>query len=275
LVGKPPMNLRAVLLAAAWTTVLLGSARASDVEDWINDCKGEPGPETLADCNRAIGSGQLDTPLLLRLLPDRAESFVHEKQFKSAIADSDRALALAPGDPDAMFVRARALGDTRRTAEALAAFDRLIALKPGIYFFYESRAIAAADGHRYDVALADFDHALALAPGMPKPFLERAYLLLTMSRFDLAVAAFGEAITRWPQNPNFCTARGLAYLQWKGGPPDRLALARSDFDSALSLAPDNVDVLLLRAEVETQQGDAAAAAVDRRRANRVGPVPPK
>jgi tetratricopeptide (TPR) repeat protein len=256
-------------IAAVLGLTLMGApARADGLDDWINDCKGEPGAAVITACTNAIASGEIhDNEMLAGMLLDRAESYTHERQYTLAIADCDRVLALMPDNDGALYQCARAHDKAGDTDASIADYDRIIAHRPNDYFFYEGRAIANADGRRFDRALADFDHALRHAPGMPKPFIERVYTVIAMERYDLAVAALDTAVERWPRNGSFSALRGVVYARWTQGPPDRLARARKDFDAAIALTPDDPGLYKQRAALEDQLGDTAAAVADRNRAN--------
>jgi tetratricopeptide (TPR) repeat protein len=241
--------------------LLIASARADNFENWTNDCKGNPGAAVIIACTQAIDSGRLQGDELAHLLRYRAESDIYEKQFDRAIADSNRAIAITPNYDDAIYFRARAYDESGRIDDAILDYDHLIALHPNSDIFYEGRAMANADGKRYDRALVDFDHALLLAP-MPKTFLERAMTTFAMGRYDLAVNAFSTEAERHPQNAFSFVVRGAAYLVWTNGPPDRLSLARKDFDRAIALRPDYAFAYTKRAALEKMLGNHSAEAAD-------------
>lgn len=101
-----------------------------------------------------------------------------------AEADVDRAVALAPEDLTAHYLRGSYLVLARRRKEALAAFTRRIALCPevGILHFQrgEARLELGRDRRSRLRALADFDAAIALGYHDPEALEARARLAALM-----------------------------------------------------------------------------------------------
>lgn len=74
--------------------------------------------------------------------------------------------------------RGAALATNRRLADALADFDRAIALAPGEGRYFYQRAMAHFANEHSDLAMADLDRTIALAPTLAEARLTRAAVRL-------------------------------------------------------------------------------------------------
>jgi tetratricopeptide (TPR) repeat protein len=211
-----------------------------------NDCKGDPGAGTVTACTKAI-------------------SYDEVERYDLAVADCNRMLALQLKGFGALHHRAQVCLRAGKMREALADLDRSVTLKPKFYAVYEDRALAYADIGQFDRALAEFDHAIALGDVKPTAFLQRAMVLQRLGRTELALKAYDREIARFPKDPLFLLMRAQTYLDWKNGPPDRLARALKDVDASLALKP-SPGGYAMRANIEKAQGDKAAAAADFKKA---------
>ena len=104
------------------------------------------------------------SPVLLEAYFERGESLQKLGTYDLALADFDRALALAREDLPAIHqLRGEALSEMERSAEAVAAFTRSLTL-------YENEDILLLRGREwgylaeYDKAIADFERAAEIAP---------------------------------------------------------------------------------------------------------------
>src|SRR5262249_5917455 len=86
------------------------------------------------------------------------------KRFGDALACFDRALALRPGDVQAMNNRGNALQGLMRYEDALAAYDQALSLKPDYAEALNNRGEALQQLKRHDEALAAFDSATSMQP---------------------------------------------------------------------------------------------------------------
>lgn len=123
-----------------------------------------------------------------RLYNRRAAFHRHKRDFKSALADSNAALALEARDPGALNDRGLAHLDLRDTGRALADFNAALALKPDYATALANRALCHAYAERYDLAVADMDRAIALEPGQARFFHNRALFHLFAENYDFAEA---------------------------------------------------------------------------------------
>ncbi len=122
----------------------------------------------------------------------------------AALAEIDKILAVAPGDVEALHLRAMALGRAGRIDEASAAFE------------------AAANAHpRKDAVLMNFGNALKRA-----------------GRIQEARVAYERATRAAPQSSDAFNALGLACRE-----AGDVAAARAAFETALRLNPQNAMAL--------------------------------
>lgn len=84
--------------------------------------------------------------------------------YAEAIANFDRALALAPNNSDAYHSRGIAKDGQGDYAGAIADFDRAIALAPDDADIYHNRGVTKAEQGDYSGAIADYDRVIALDP---------------------------------------------------------------------------------------------------------------
>jgi len=122
--------------------------------------------------------GEPDNPALL---VDRARALAELKDYAGALADLDRALALAPADGDAAAFRAAALRHLGRLEEALAAAEHAVRLAPGNPSARLERGLVRAAlgdgaGARADWLRVASEHAGTPAGDAAQAYLEQAAL---------------------------------------------------------------------------------------------------
>ena len=121
---------------------------------------------------------------------------VHEDP-DAALADFDRAAALAPAEDAIDFLRGRALQEAGRAAAAKIALDRFLARHPNHAdaLIVRARAMRALAAH--GAAVSDFSRAIEWMP-RPDPdiYLERARVELARNDPDRALAGIDAGIGR-------------------------------------------------------------------------------
>lgn len=182
----------------------------------------------LAACTRLIESGGLSGPDLAAVLLDRGDLYgPAPKEYARALADFDRAIALAPTMASAYWRRGKThLLYTRDLPRALHDLDDAIRLDPSRAEFFATRASIRGWLGDPDNDLADLDRAIAIDPKSDKAL----------------------------------SLRGMAYMN-RNNP----ARALVDFDDAIRLAPDDAGLYALRATARRQVGDEAGANADQAR----------
>ena len=169
----------------------------------------------------------------------------HRQDRLAAIADSRRALALAPSLAIAAFnlggslriwantLRARGEEDSARRSyrEAILAYGQAITLDPEYVPAYEGRALAYFEIERYGEAVADYQAALARHP-QAETCYQLGLALRNLRRWDEALEALNEALARAPGVGRYYFGRGRILLRM-----GQEAQAAADFRSYVRLAP--------------------------------------
>lgn len=141
----------------------------------------------------AIAHAPADARLYLR----RGELHRVHEDWDAALADFDRAAALAPGDDAIDFLRGRTLEQAGRAAPARTALDRYLARHPDHTDALLARARALRALGEYQAAVADFTRAVELtARPDPDVFLERARVELALGDTDRALTGIDAGIAR-------------------------------------------------------------------------------
>jgi tetratricopeptide (TPR) repeat protein len=273
------------LIALAAATPALA---ASDSEARLcRDLQLEP-PLRVEACARALASPDLTERQQLDLLSARAGALDALGDYKSAIADYDSAIVLAPDDPVLHLNRGVAKIHDGRPADAIADYDTAIRLKPDWHLPYFDRAVALGDlGQRAaalkdyeraiqrkpddawiyvgqgDVlaasgdaarALASYDKALSLRADLDDPRAKRAKLLLRLDRPAEALPELDRVVAGNPSKPHLWQARGEAKFQLA-----RYADAAVDFGRAIDLAPQDKEARRALARAYLGAGDLEGA----------------
>jgi tetratricopeptide (TPR) repeat protein len=220
-------------------------------------------------------------PRAVATLALRARALAALERIEDARLASARALAVDPGDPEALLgaaeLHVRRLGPARDALElgleyalrgaraAAARKDRTLAARLGLV-----AGMAENDLGRSALALPHLDRALAALPDDPDVVYERGVALYELCRFDEAQRAFERALKLAPDDPWALHQLGLL-LERKGD----LARAGELLARARRLAPDEfppelgVDADAFRREVRLA---VAALPEEERRALEAVPV---
>ncbi|HEX8709856.1 MAG TPA: tetratricopeptide repeat protein [Pyrinomonadaceae bacterium] len=125
------------------------------------------------------------------------------------LEQADRAVALAPNDPEAHSARGFVLLNMERPEEALPEYERAAALRPRDYFLWLELGQAldvANDGPGAEAALRQ---AVSLAPSYAQPRWQLGNVLLRANRRDEAFAEFRRAASSDPS-----LLPGIVDLAW-------------------------------------------------------------
>jgi tetratricopeptide (TPR) repeat protein len=229
----------------------------------------------------------------IKLAPRRARAYRFRAQayqarfaYDDELRDVERWIALAPDDADAYQHRA----DTRLLRDDqdgyLADLSRAIELDPEHVLALRARAGVRHQQRQYELAVADLSQALAAEPGDHDVFRERAAVYLAMGAFDQAIADYDQLLRLvGPHDARGLWRRGHAYLR-RGDPKRALAdyrraleekpslteglrttmewylqagfttHARQALDTLLLLEPSSPELLLVRARLLAEAGEA-------------------
>jgi adenylate cyclase len=113
------------------------------------------------------------------------------------LGQASRAIALAPDNVRAYFVKAIYLATSRRPTEALGAADAGLSINPNFVLLLSPRAAAENSLGRFEQAKADCERAMRLSPRDPFSGVFRlwmGYAEFGLGHFDAAIDAFRKAI---------------------------------------------------------------------------------
>jgi tetratricopeptide (TPR) repeat protein len=188
--------------------------------------------------------------------------------YEAALAESARALALAPDYVSALLSRTTALKGLHRLEEALAVCDRAVALQPQNMLTHVNRAAVLRDLQRPEESLAAYDRAVALEPRLALAHADRAVVLQDLGRADEAVASCDRALAIDP-------ASALAYA-YRGGALHDLGqydAALASYERAQQLAPQLDRAFLNAAFIHLLRGNLALGWELFERRRKPGPLP--
>lgn len=138
--------------------------------------------------------------------------------------------------------------------KAAASFAYMIELDPNRAEYRVRRANFNVTVGLYENALKDISEAIRLKPENAEFFWIKGIISMTASGADdkrgyleEAINAFSAAVSMKPNEPKYLVSRANAYAQIKD-----LTSAQNDMDSAIALAPDNIDLALQKAKMVAQ-----------------------
>jgi tetratricopeptide (TPR) repeat protein len=144
---------------------------------------------------------------LLRLLNDW--------DWRAADAESDRAIALAPGDAYVYWRRGVCLRYAGRSDEAVAVHRHAEFLDPFSVIAIQEVGWALYYGRRFDEAVEQFRKAVELEPAWDQLYFGLGQTLIQQQRHDEAIAALQTAARMGPGNA--FTEAALAYALGRAG----------------------------------------------------------
>jgi tetratricopeptide (TPR) repeat protein len=176
------------------------------------------------------------------------------------VASLERALALHPDDPEALYRLGNAHLGQGRHAPALACFERALQLDPHHVEALCHRGNALLQLGRFGLALASYDRALALRPDDPVMLSNRGLALHALGRFEQALASYDRALAAGPRDPGTLVNRGITLYRL-----ERFEAALASFDRALALSPNDASALSQRGAAlrALERPAEALASIDR------------
>jgi tetratricopeptide (TPR) repeat protein len=226
------------------------------------------------------------------------------RNFAEAIADFDKAVAMAPGDAHFVFQRAMARLANHQPLLGAADLDKAIALAPGDAEPRMARAMLRLGAHDPDGALSDLKVADQILAPSSDARLRLAGLYDGTGNYAPALASLDQWLKSHPEDHSRatayngrCWARALlnsdldkalddcnAALRLRPGEPayldsrglvwfrrGDLGKALADYDAAVAAQPRNAWSLYVRSIVERRAGKTAQADTDRAAALAINP----
>jgi predicted aspartyl protease/tetratricopeptide (TPR) repeat protein len=193
----------------------------------------------------------------------RGEAYAGRRDYPAAMADLDRAVAMAPDNADYVFQRATVRLANGQVFLAMADIEQTLKLRPGDPDALMTRAELHFMGHDRNAGLADLDAVAKAAPAAADVRLRLAGLYDRWDKPAEAIAQYNLWIPAHPDDNRHaqalngrCWARGLL--------GEDLEKALSDCDAAHRLMPKNASFLDSRglAHLRLRQFDKAIADYD-------------
>lgn len=213
----------------------------------------------LAAANQALVAGA--EPADAQGYGRRGAAFLARGDTDRALADLDKAVALAPKDPRYLVQRAQARLAAHRPVVAMGDVDAALTLDPANADARIVRARMRWQGEDEAGALADLDTAAKALPAEAPEHLQLGELYLGADRFDPAVEQLDLWVRYHSEDARLgaalngrCWARALA-----GKELDR---ALADCNRAVGLYPNSAEVRDSRGLVRLRRGEYARAIAD-------------
>lgn len=164
---------------------------------------------------------------------NRAITFATREEFRLALQDYNRALALDQADIDSIINRALVYAELGEHRFAISELNRSLQNEPPSTIGYSRRGDAWAEIGMMDKALIDFNAAVSLSPTSPIGYHNRGHLFHKWGQLDKAIADFSQVISLDPKADYAYHDRGLCWAI-KGNADEAI----KDCTEAINLNPN-------------------------------------
>ncbi|HXJ02498.1 MAG TPA: tetratricopeptide repeat protein [Micropepsaceae bacterium] len=149
----------------------------------------------IALLTNAIETGDLSRDNLALAYHYRGAEYLKAARPDEAIADLDRAIAIAPSRyPTAYSDRGIAYRRKGDYAKAIADYSEAIRLWPDWHDWYLNRGLAYAANGQYQEAISDYDRTLYYRPRLVSAYVARADAFLRQGRKGEALGDYRSAL---------------------------------------------------------------------------------
>ncbi len=199
---------------------------------------------------------------LLTQVPGDADGWIDLARLRmmqgeeaGAIGASGRAVALAPGDPAVLTVRAELIRSQYGPAASLPWFDRALAVDPDSVPTLEQYAATLADMGKASRMLSLTRRILALDPDNARAWMMQAVMAARAGRPDLARTLIGRTQGQLDGEPSTMLLRGVLHMA-----EGNALLATETLSPLVDMQPDNRTARTLLGRATMLNGDYASAA---------------
>jgi tetratricopeptide (TPR) repeat protein len=133
-------------------------------------------------------------------------------RLEDALQSYDHALAITPTYAQAWSNRGNVLRTLKRWQDALNSYDQAIALQPDHPVMLNNRGVVLMELHRPQEALQDYAQALALAPDYTEALYNKGNALLALGQITAAQESLDQAVASDPENADAHFNRAMALL---------------------------------------------------------------
>jgi tetratricopeptide (TPR) repeat protein len=162
-----------------------------------------------------------------------AERKYREGNYRDALAEYNRSIALKSDNADVLEGRGNAWLKTGDTVRAIEDYTRAINLKTNKAELYNYRGFVYAGRGETEKAIADFTQALRLKPGYADALANRSHAYYQLGDYNKAIDDCTLLISLEPENFAAWNRRGSS---WYAQQDDNRAIA--DFSKAIAIKPD-------------------------------------
>ena len=199
-----------------------------------------------------------------RLSLEHANTKITSGDYKAAVADYDRAIALTPQNDEAYHNRGEAKAALGDHQGAITDYDKAIAINPQNATAYTNRGGAKRATNDHQAAIADYDKAIEINPRNAITYSNRGDAKEELGDHQAAITDYDKAIEINPRRSTTYNNRGVA----KAALGDRQA-AIADYDKAIEINPQNFTAYNNRGATKTALGDHQGAAKDSAKASAI------
>ena len=246
-------------------SLALTSPGLADLKQDMQSCRVDA---EVAACERVMKNPKESKDNLAIAYYVRGTKLYQNDDYKAALVDLDRAIALNRGHANAHFNRAlthRRLGDPDRALADMAVYLRAQPDDPDAFY---QRGNFHLDKRNFDLALAEFERAIKLKPGHNSALVSLGKTYLEKSDGKNAIANFDAAIRSNPSATNY-VARGDTLVALK-----RLDDAVADFEAAIKADPSDAHPQAQLAYIHGEKREFARAVDRSSQAIRLAPDDP-
>ena len=245
-------------------TALAATAQADDLAT-CRAGKGD-GDAVVQACSAAIASGTLKGEVLAEAYLSRG---LARPDNKSAVADYDEAIRLAPGLVAAYVDRGVSFHDMGQFERAAKEFLHAVELKPGLAIAWGDLGVTYSALRDWAHSIEALNKAIELAPADPVNFNNRCYARNMTKAYDDALQDCSKALELDPKYMLAFVGRGNAY--WNKANYDK---AIDNYSQALVLDPRRAATWMARGSAHTNKGELDASIADYSEAIKLDPSRP-
>jgi membrane associated rhomboid family serine protease/tetratricopeptide (TPR) repeat protein len=207
---------------------------------------------------------EADLTRALSLLPDfekhiaRARVRMQNAALDGAMADVEKARALAPSCPDCDALHGAILVQRQQDADAISWLDKALKKEPGNWLALRNRCVALAGARSPDDEIVSAcSRAIEAEPKYAHSYVLRAGVRVRRDEYAAALADYDAALKLEPASTTARKARAWCRLL-----ANDAAGALEDAEAFVRSAPDEPAALVIRAEAKHAAGDAQGALAD-------------
>jgi tetratricopeptide (TPR) repeat protein len=208
-------------------------------------------------CTALINGGGYSNNDLAILYSNRGNAFKRARDYRSALADQDRAITFNPSDGITYYNRGNTRYDMGDNAGALADYEIALSYEPNYLKALYQSGMANYNLGNYAQSIAFYNRALAAGANDADTYTGRGNAYTMSRQFPQAIADYDQAIRLGPNAAMHRYNRGVA--NDRGGNTQQ---AIADYTDALRLDANYASALGNRGNLRTQNGDVPGGIAD-------------